>query len=212
MLALGCSVKTQLVDLGNHSYPSMGLPVSRCGAGMGLDKYAGRQASAGRGAARPEGREAPHGSNSATESWTEAVAGCCPPFLLHTPFSRAPRKTQDVNLHLCSIGQAPAGLELGWRWQLRGHVPRSWLSHGHELWAPLPCQCCFPSEAGFLSSHVLWFGALPVRDGDCRAVWEQSRSCAGRAALCEGPSPPSPLQLPHLEGQTPVPRTARQHP
>lgn len=74
------------------------------------------------------------------------------------------------------IRLAPAGLELGWRWLQRGHVPRSWLSHRHEL-SPLPPsqspravlpRRCFLSEAGFLSPHVQWFGAPPVRGAHCQ--------------------------------------------
>lgn len=118
------------------------------------------------------------------------------------------------------VGPAPAGLELGWRWFQRGHVPRSWLSHRHELSSPLPSQppravlprCCFLSKAGLLVPHVLWFGALPVRVADYQAAWEQSKGCVGRGALCEGPSSPNAFQHPGLEGPTPVPHADPQHP
>lgn len=79
--------------------------------------------------------------------------------------------------------------------------PRSPPSTQHN-----PPQMLFSVRGGFLSSHVLWFGAPPVRDAEYQAVWEQSRSRVGRAALCDGPSLPSSRPAPLPGGPNPCPR------
>lgn len=139
---------------------------------MGLDKYAGGLACGGQQPGQT-GRKALQ--LKSTNSTQDTSHGWPLPSL-----SPAPRRCQETRAPLLE-GQAPAGMKLGWGWLQRTLCQGAGSPHRHELSALSPAATqlspcpavVFRLEAGFLPSHVLWFGARPDRESEDGAAREQ---------------------------------------